>query len=116
MTNPYHPDPGAGSPILTLLPGQVIVHIDNTYLDGHECAASFAVDGPQLDDVPEDVALDAWWDEEVQPLSGCGHGAPEYDDAGVLTRRTMDAYSKAEITQAGPSQSRLVGEFQEWDG
>ena len=100
--NPYHD-------IVMLAPRQnneVLVRIENTYEDDHECAAEFVVPAP-----PEGAeTLTDWWGAHVSDLTGCGHGLPE-NHGGP---RTLDCYSEARIISASPVNGRWLGETWEW--
>jgi hypothetical protein len=78
----------------------VTVHIENTYEDGHESSVLVVVDEPE-----SSGDLDAWWEDEVYPHTGDGHGE-KHPKLGVMYEATiMDA-----------ADTSLCGLAMEWIG
>jgi len=73
---------------------KVIVRIENAYSDGHESEAEVSVAAPHGD-------IEEWWQDEVFPHTGDGHGV---DGLG--------SYYKATIIRA--DKKELVGQSMEW--
>lgn len=78
------------------------IEIENVYADGHRSSSVVELKVPEVVD-------DEWWEEDVHPLTGDGHGLPE-NNLG----RTMEACYTATIT-AAPDPA-LVGLQYEWVG
>jgi hypothetical protein len=74
----------------------VDVFIENAYSDGHQSVCEEPVPAPDEDD-----NLDDWWQEQVFPLTGDGHG--DGADLGSVHVATITA---------GPAW--LVGKQHEW--
>ena len=72
----------------------VIVRIENAYSDGHESQTDVPVRAPGGD-------IEEWWQDEVYPHTGDGHGV---DGLG--------SYYKATIIHA--DEEELVGLSMEW--
>jgi hypothetical protein len=75
----------------------VTVKIENTYEDGHESVVNVIVADPEDDD------LEMWWEDEVFPHTGDGHGE-KYPKLGSMYEAT--------ITKA--DDASLVGQSMEW--
>lgn len=97
------------------------VKIEDTYEDGYEAERVIEILGPEpdpddLDEVRErtnaagEISEWDWWDAEVQPHTGDGHGLPENHGG----KRTLEACSEAEIIEA--DNPALVGRSYEWLG
>lgn len=78
---------------------QVGVKFKNTYADGHECEALIVLPAPA-----EGESLEDWWDEVVQPETGCGHGIE------------LDGYYEATVVTASPVNAHLIGKAWEAQG
>lgn len=76
----------------------VTVKVTNTYEDGHTSQTVVDVDGPE-----DPTDLDEWWEDEVFPHTGDGHG-----DA----HPKLGAGYEAEIIHA--DEPSLVGQRTEW--
>lgn len=97
------------------------IKIEDGYEDGYEASRVIEVLGSEPD--PDDLDKERertnsqgetcvwnWWDAEVYPHTGDGHGLPE-NHGGT---RTMSACSEATIIEA--NNPALVGMCNEWLG
>lgn len=80
----------------------VEVKIENTYEDGYESVLTFDVVDPESTE-EESPELEQWWEDEVFPLTGDGHGAKH---------PKLGAWYEATVTAA--DQPELVGRSREW--
>lgn len=78
----------------------VTVHVENSYVCGHESEKTAQVEPPD----PE-YDLGEWWRETVYDETGDGHGP---------CSQTEGSYYKATVT-AAPGNPELVGQTYEWD-
>lgn len=97
------------------------VKIEDEYEDGYEAERIIEILGPEPD--PDDLEVErerenaaaevsewSWWDAEVYPHTGDGHGLPE-NHGGT---RTLDCGSEATIIEA--ENPALIGLSYEWIG
>lgn len=97
------------------------IRITDDYEDGYSSTRIIEVTGPEPD--PADLEKErertnsngetsvwTWWDAEVFPHTGDGHGLPENHGGD----RTLEAASDATIIEA--ENPALVGESYEWIG
>lgn len=79
----------------------VTVKIENAYADGHESVHEVEVTAPTATDWD---SMDTWWEDEVLPHTGDGHGAKH---------PKLGAYYEATIIRA--DEPLLVSMHREWD-
>jgi hypothetical protein len=78
----------------------VTVRVENTYEDGHESATVVEVPAPTSLD---EETIEDWWETEVFPHTGDGHGADN---------PKLGSWYEATITRA--DEPTLVGKTMEW--
>jgi hypothetical protein len=77
----------------------ITVRITNHYSDGHHSEHQVTVPAPT-------GSLEDWWEDEVWPHTGDGHGADD-ENLGVCYTATIISAGKGDNPQ-------LVGEENEW--